>query len=163
MLTVETIRKVRIAIHRDGKSIRETAKDLRMSRNTVRKVIRSQETKFQYIRDKQPFLKLGPYIKSLTTRLEASQPLPKRNRPTAQMLYEELQNEGYTGGYDSVRRFVKRWRREQRHTPAQVFIPLTFDPGEAFQFDWSHEKVEMGGIPVRVKVAHLRLYIDFLL
>jgi len=157
MLTVETIRKVRIAVHRDRKSIRETAKNLRMSRNTVRKVIRSRETKFQYVRDKQPFRKLGPYIDALTARLEKSQPLPKRDRPTAQMLYEELQNEGYAGGYDSVRRFVKRWQREQRHIPAQVFIPLIFDPGEAFQFDWSHEKVEMDGVAVRVKVAHLRL------
>ena len=42
MLTVETIGKVRIAYHRDGKSIRKTAKDLRLSRNTVRKVIGSQ-------------------------------------------------------------------------------------------------------------------------
>jgi hypothetical protein len=32
-----------------------------------------------------------------------------------------------------------------------------FDPGEAFQFDWSHEWVEMGCMPVKVKVAHLRL------
>ena len=44
MLSVETIRKVRMPIHRDGKSIRRTAKDLRMSRNTVREVVRTEET-----------------------------------------------------------------------------------------------------------------------
>ena len=36
-------------------------------------------------------------------------------------------------------------------------MPLTFAPGKAFQFDWSHEDVEMAGMPVRVKVAHVRL------
>lgn len=46
MLTVETIRKVRLSFHRDGKSIRHTAKDLQLSRNTIRKVIRSDQTSF---------------------------------------------------------------------------------------------------------------------
>ena len=30
-------------------------------------------------------------------------------------------------------------------------------PGEAYQFDWSHEDVEITGKPMRVKVAHMRL------
>src|SRR3546814_2250999 len=32
-----------------------------------------------------------------------------------------------------------------------------FRPGEAYQFDWSHEDVEIAGKPMRVKVAHVRL------
>ena len=40
---------------------------------------------------------------------------------------------------------------------AATFIPLTFRPGEAYQFDWSHEDVKIAGLPVRVKVAHMRL------
>jgi transposase len=73
------------------------------------------------------------------------------------VLFEELQSEGYEGGYDSVRRFVKRWKEERRSLGVQVFIPLAFDPGEAFQFDWSYEWVEMGGVPVKARVAHIRL------
>ncbi len=38
-----------------------------------------------------------------------------------------------------------------------VFITLLFRPGEAYQFDWSHEDVEISGKPMRVKVAHVRL------
>ena len=38
-----------------------------------------------------------------------------------------------------------------------AFVPLMFAPGEAFQFDFSHEDVEIGGQPMRVKVAHVRL------
>jgi transposase len=157
MLTVETIGKVRIAYHRDGKSIRKTAKDLRLSRNTVRKVVRSDQTAFEYKRNKQPYPKLGAYLEDLEQRLEEDQQLPKKRRRTAQALFEELQNQGYSGGYDSVRRYVKRWRRQQQHMAAQVFIPLVFDPAEAFQFDWSHELVQMNGMPVKAKAAHLRL------
>ena len=40
---------------------------------------------------------------------------------------------------------------------ADAFVPLTFAPGEAYQFDWSHEIVVMDGVTTIVKVAHLRL------
>ena len=40
---------------------------------------------------------------------------------------------------------------------ADAFVPLTFAPGEAYQFDWSHEIVVMDGLTTIVKVAHLRL------
>ncbi|NQT68196.1 MAG: IS21 family transposase [Desulfobacteraceae bacterium] len=157
MLTVETIRKIRLAVHRDGKSIRKTAKDLNLSRNTVRKVIRSDQTAFEYKRRLQPHPRLGDYINLLEERLSKDQKLPKKQRRTAQMLYEGLQLAGYEGGYDAVRRHVKRWRQDNGHTRGQVFIPLVFEPGEAFQFDWSHESVQMDGLPVKVKVAHIRL------
>lgn len=38
-----------------------------------------------------------------------------------------------------------------------VFGPLWFAPGEAYQFDFSHEVVVLGGVTTTVKVAHLRL------
>jgi transposase len=157
MLIVETIRKIRLSVHRNGKSLRETARDLNLSRNTVRKVIRSQETRFRYSRNTQPMPKLGAYVGSLAEKLESDEKLPKRQRRTAQRLFQELQQQGYDGGYDSVRRYVKRWRISQSEAVGHVFIPLTFDPGEAFQFDWSHEWVQMLGLPVKAKVAHIRL------
>ena len=46
---------------------------------------------------------------------------------------------------------------ERRHSPGSVFIPQSFAPGEAYQFDWSYETVDLGGRPTPVKVAHLRL------
>ena len=70
MLTVETIRKIRLAIHRDGKTIRETVRDLGVSRNTVRKVIRSQQTAFTYRRSTQPRPVLGSFVERLEQALE---------------------------------------------------------------------------------------------
>jgi len=51
MLTVETIGRIRREHFIKGKTIREIARDLKVSRNTVRKVLRSGETFFEYERD----------------------------------------------------------------------------------------------------------------
>ena len=51
---------------------------------------------------------------------------------------------------------MRAWRRAKRQQGA-VFIPLWFAPGEAYQFDWSHEVVVLGGVTTIIKVAHVRL------
>lgn len=154
---METIRKIRCAFQRDGKSIHQIAREFRLARNTVKKVLRGEATEFLYARTTQPRPKLGPYTETLAARLTADAALPTRERRTAQVLFEELQREGFAGGYDSVRRYVQQWRRRTAAQPTTVYIPQAFDPGEAYQFDWSHEQVELGGVLVKVKVAHFRL------
>ena len=72
-------------------------------------------------------------------------------------LFEGLRALGYEGGYDAVRRYARSWGREHAGQTAAAFVPLSFAPGEAYQFDWSHEIVLMNGATVTVKVAHLRL------
>ncbi len=157
MLTVETIRKIRLAHYRDKRPIRQIARDFNLSRNTVKKVIRSEVTEFTYDRRAQPLPKLGPYEVTLLELLESDAALPGREQRTAVLLFEELQRRGFEGGYDSVRRYVQKWRGRNEGKKIAAFIPQSFDPGEAFQFDWSYEKVELGGIPVEVRVAHFRL------
>ena len=62
------------------------------------------------------------------------------------------------GVMDAVRRYAGVWRRERRALPAsQAFVPLSFAPGEAYQFDWSHEYAVLSGTTTRVKAAHMRL------
>ncbi len=154
---METIRKIRCAYHRDGKSIRQIARDFNLSRNTVKKVLRGEATEFTYARTQQALPKLGPYEESLLARLAADGARPLRERRTAMVLFEESQREGFEGGYDSVRRYVQKWRRRTAGDQATVYIPQCFDPGEAYQFDWSHELVELNGVVVEVTVAHFRL------
>lgn len=154
---METIRKVRLAARDGSKSIRQISRELHLSRNTVRKVLRSDKTQFEYRRKVVHRPKLGPFVGKLTQWMETEQALPAKQRRTAQRLYEGLQGEGYRGGYDAVRRYVKDWRRSQRTTPSDAYIPLSFEPGEAYQFDWSHETVILGGVTTAVKVAHIRL------
>jgi transposase len=157
MLIVETIRKIRLAYHRDKKKIRQIAREFNLSKNTVKKVIRGDATEFVYDRKKQTLPKLGTYEETLIEKLEADSTKTRREQRTAVVLFEELQRQGFEGGYDSVRRYVQKWRSNGAGKKTEVYVPQTFDPGEAFQFDWSYEMVELGGVVVTVKVAHFRL------
>jgi AraC-like DNA-binding protein len=65
MLVVETIGRIRREHFVQGKSIKEIARNLRLSRNTVRKVLRSDETSFSYERRVQPRPKLGRWKEQL--------------------------------------------------------------------------------------------------
>jgi transposase len=82
---------------------------------------------------------------------------PARERLTLIRMFEELRGLGYEGSYDAVRRYAKKWRVERGAATAEAYVPLSFAPGEAYQFDWSHEVVLINGTTVTVKVAHVRL------
>jgi transposase len=157
MLIVETIGRIRREHLVQGKSIKEIARDLRISRNTVRKILRSGETSISYEREVQPRPRLGRWKTDLDLMLTANVGQAARDRLTLIRLFEELRALGYEGGYDAVRRYARLWSRDHASQTAAAFVPLLFAPGEAYQFDWSHEIVVMNGATVTVKVAHVRL------
>jgi transposase len=158
MKDVDTIAQIRFEHFQNGKGIKQIARELGVARDTVRKVLRSGSTAFTYRRRVQPQPKLGEWVEALQAILEAEAKLPRRERRSAQRIFEELQARGYTGAHDSIHRFVKSWRdANTRAVAAKAFIPLSFEPGEAYQFDWSHETIELVGLPLVVKVAHMRL------
>ena len=78
-----------------------------------------------------------------------------RERLTLIRIFEALRGQGYEGGYDAVRRYARSWQRDRAATSVDAYVPLSFAPGEAYQFDWSHEIVLING--TTVKVAHVRL------
>ena len=155
MLVVETIARIRREYFVKGKPIKEIVRDVKVSRNTVRKVIRSQATAFTYDRRVQPMPKLGPWTAALERMLEANETKSKRERLTLLRISEALEGLGYGGGYDAVRRYAKAWRWRRSASTAQTYVPLVFSPGEAYQFDWSHEYVVLAGVTTKVKVAHV--------
>jgi transposase len=157
MLVVETVSRIRRDHFVKGKSIKEIARDLKLSRNTVRKVLRSNATSFEYERERQPRPKLDRWRGDLDRMLAANEGKASRERLTLIRIFEELRGAGYDGSYDAVRRYARVWRAERGTAVAQAYVPLSFAPGEAYQFDWSHEIVLIGGVTVTVKVAHLRL------
>ena len=157
MKCVDTIARIRREYFVRGKSIKEIVRDLHVSRNTVRKVVRSGVTVLEYARSVQPMPKLGPWKADLDRLLGENAGKSVRERLTLIRIFEELRGLGYDGGYDAVRRYARTWQREQASLSAAAFVPLSFDPGEAYQFDWSHEVVLINGTTVTVKVAHVRL------
>src|SRR5438874_8462113 len=157
MLVVETIGKIRRAFFVQKKPIKTICRELRVSRKVVRKVIRSQATEFRYERGRQPLPRIDPWRDQLDALLLANEEKPARERLTLIRIFEELRALGYEGSYDAVRRYAKVWRAKRGAAMAEAYVPLSFAPGEAYQFDWSHEVVLINGVTVTVKVAHVRL------
>jgi transposase len=157
MLVVETIAKVRRAYFVEGKSIKAICRDLRLWRKVVQKVVRTGAVEFRYERSEQPMPRLGPWKDALDRLLADNAAKPSRERLTLVRIFEQLRGLGYGGGYDAVRRYARSWGREHTTALSGAFVPLSFAPGEAYQFDWSHEVVVISGATVTVKVAQVRL------
>jgi transposase len=157
MVIVETIGWVRREHFVKGKTIREISRDLKISRNTVRKILRSKETSFSYDREQQPRPKLKDWSPDLDRILKENADKSARERLTLIRIFEELRGLGYQGGYDTVRRYARKWQRAHSALTADAYVPLSFAPGEAYQFDWSHEVVVLNGATTIIKVAHIRL------
>ena len=117
MIGVDMIGEIRRAYFEQHRPIKEIVRTLSVSRATVRKVIRGQETEFKYERGVQPAPKLGEWVEVLTEILEKEAKLPRRERRSTQRLFEELRGRGYDGAHDSVHRFVKAWRDERARVP----------------------------------------------
>ena len=119
---MDKIGEIRRAYFEQRRPIKAIVRTLRVSRATVRKVIRGQETAFKYERGVQPAPKLGEWVAVLTEILEGEAKLARRERRSTQRLFEELRGRGYDGAHDSVHRFVKAWREERARVPAQAFV-----------------------------------------
>jgi transposase len=159
MITMDTIGRVRRAYWVQGKTIKAICRELKLARETVRRIVRSGKTAPipAYERKEQPFPKLGLFLEQLDALLTENAGKPKRDRLTMKRIYERLHEEGYAGCYDAVRRYARSWRQRHAASTAVAYVPLSFAPGEAYQFDWSHEIVILDGAPLHVKVAHMRL------
>lgn len=153
---METIGKIRRRHKVKGESISAIARDLNLSRNTVKKYLNAEADPV-YQRERQPAPKLGAHQSTLEAWLTQDSQRPKGQHRTARRLFEDLQREGYVGAYDSVQRFVKAWKTQRPGASQDAFVPLVYAAGDACQFDWSHEHVILGGVAQVVKLAHFRL------
>jgi transposase len=145
---------------RQGMPIREIKRRTGLSRNTIRKYLRTDavEPKFQV--PGRPS-KLDPFAEKLTGWLRAESGKSRKQKRTAKQLYADLVVLGYDGSYARVAAFARDWKRqrqyEQQTSGRGTFVPLAFQPGEAFQFDWSEDYAVLGGKSVKLQVAHTKL------
>jgi transposase len=138
MLTVDDYGQIRRAF-RDGMSIRDIARTFHHSRAKVRQILREAQPK-PYTRSRPPGAPvLGPFRAVIDAILAADEDAPPKQRHTAMQIFRRLGAEhGYAGGYDQVRRYVARQRRDHRET----FIPLAHDPGQRLECDFGHIHVD---------------------
>jgi len=148
--------RIRRLFYRDGVSLSEISRKTGYSRNTVKRWLRTPEgTEPKYERE-NPNVKIAPYAARLIKALETDARRPKRDRRTALKLFGELQAAGFTGTYCRVTEFIRRWRSDGGAAVSKAFVPLHFELGEAFQFDWSEEHLVIGGVWRKILASHLK-------
>jgi len=201
---METKRKI-LNRYRKGEKIRAISRELNISRNTVKEIIRShpstnnitknktisssssittakipspavvkdQESlslsttitnianitnkspSSSYSRSIQKYPALGDHITALEKLLrENKNAQPKK---TTIQLFQQLQLQGYKGSYSPVSRYAKKWKIISSNVNPAACVPLSFAPGEAYQFDWSSDEIIINDKVVAVKVAHFIL------
>ena len=129
------------------------------SRNN-RKYLRSDGVEPKFKVPDRPS-KLDPFADRLSAWLKTEANKPRKQKRTVLQLHADLVSLGYGGSYNRVAAFAREWKadrqREMNTTGRGTFVPLTFEPGEAFQFDWSEDWAIIGNERTKLQVAHTKL------
>src|SRR5690606_27125509 len=131
MVKVDQYLQIRL-LHRDGLSIRQIAKRLHHSRDTVKKALIEPKPR-PYTRTKPADCpKLGRFIPLIEQILAEDELAPRKQRHTAVRIFQRLREEHqYAGGYDQVRRYVAAHRQRHRET----HLLLDHPPGSRLECD----------------------------
>ena len=153
MYSVSMYAKVRLAVLVDGMSQREASRVFGVDPRTIQKMVDHPEPP-GYRREKpvsRP--KLGPFIGVIDQILEEDVTKLKKQRHTAQRIFERLRDEhGFTGKYGSVKEYV----RDKRLHLKEKFIPLSHAPGHA-QADFGETKGIIGGVEMKIHFLAISL------
>lgn len=112
-----------------GKGVREIAREVGVSRNTVRRYLRSTDVARYRERPPQPG-KLSAFEDFIRHRLASALP----DRLAATVLLRELRARGYAGGYTLVKDFVAAQQPPPVADPVARFETA---PGQQMQVDWA--------------------------
>ena len=154
MTGVDKIQEIRMLKYQNGLSIREIAKRAEVSTKTVQKILKSNQTKFTYHRKNSSKPATDKVRQTIESWLREDLGVKKKYRRKATRIYELLKKEhGYTGSYESIARCVKELKPIIKPEQTEVYIPLIFDPGEAFQFDWGEVWAYIGKTLSRLQLA----------
>lgn len=154
---LNVIRKLRL---REKLPIREIARRTGLSRNTIKKYLNSGAIEPSFATPDRPS-KLDPFAEKLAGWLKTEAGKSRKQRRTLKQMHADLVALGFTGSYNRVAAFARDWRtdrqREQQTTGRGTFVPLSFRPGEAFQFDWSEDYGHLTDERTKLQMAHIKL------
>lgn len=141
MLKVEDVQLLRHMVHNKKMSIHEAARVSGHSRVTIRKYLKDPEPKRRETKSRaRPVLEVvAPRIDQIIEEWEKRE--AKKQRITGSRIHRQLIEEGFQVGVTTVRDYL----RERKRQKAEVFIPLTWLPGDAAQVDFFEITVEEGG------------------
>jgi transposase len=151
MVDIEFIRKKHLL---EGWSVRKIARQVGVSRQSVRKALLSAEPPRYRLRGRRACPVMDPFRGVIQAWLDADAQAPPKQRHTARRVYDRLVAEhGFAGAEVTVRRFV----RALRGAAPEVFIPLAAGWGQQAQVDWGQATVTIAGRSVVAHVFCLRL------
>ncbi len=153
MLKVDQVHVIRHKVLVDGRSQRQVAKEFGISRVTVRKYVEGAEPMRRETgpRGRPVWEKVGPRIEAL---LAASKDWTGgKQQLTATRLHELLVGEGQQVGASLVKAAVAEWKRQRR----EVFVPLTYRPGDLAEVDFFEVLVEVDGTRRKAWLFLMRL------
>ncbi len=156
MIKVDQYQLIRRLYAVEGLSQRETARRLGISRNTVKKYCKGEYTPFAKTSRNRQRQVITPEVEEFIKKClkEDEEEQVAKQKHTAKRIYDRLVEElGFTGGESTIRHYVK----ELKDKPAEAFVPLIFDPGEAIQVDWGEAIVYIKGKKTKVHVFCGRL------
>lgn len=154
MVKVDEKERIRRAYFLQRKSIRQIAREYHHARRTVRKAIYDPAPPHytRVVSVAKPVL--GPFTAIIERWLDEDLSSPKKQRHTARRIYQRLvEEQGFTGGESTVRRYVREHRPRER----EVYLPLEYDPGSDAQCDFGSAYVVMGDKLEEVQLFCLRL------
>lgn len=155
-IEVDIYEKIRYYHEQEGKSQRAIAKTLGISRNTVKKYYDGSHVPWerQGTSGRRPYIitdEVIEFIKACLTEDEAEN--IKKQYHTAKRIYDRLVDEkAFAGGESTIRQIVATLKDKQ----AKVFIPLSYEPGEAVQIDWGEATVYLAGKKTKINLFCMR-------
>ena len=116
---------------RDHFSIREISRRTGLSRNTVRKYLRSDSVEPKFNVPDRPS-KLDPYADKLSHMLRQEAGKSRKQKRTIKQLHADLAALGYDGSYNRVAAFARDWRGRpaagaEDHGPRRLRAPGVLD------------------------------------
>jgi transposase len=138
---MENWAEIRRRVLVDGQSKRSVCREFEIHWDTLTKILDHPEPLGYHRTAPRPRPKLDPFLPVIHQILDDDKKAPRKQRHTAQRIFERLRDEyGYSGGLTVVKDAVRAWRRGR----AEVFVPLAHRPGEA-QVDFGQAEATLDG------------------
>jgi transposase len=150
---MEFWKEVRRQVLTNELSQRAACKKYGLGWHTLKKILAHAEPPGYRVSQPRPKRKLEPFLPIMQQILADDRQAPKKQRHTAQRIFERLRAEhGYQGGQTVVKDAVRAWRQSHQ----EVFLPLSHPPGEA-QVDFGEATVKLNGAETKVALFVMTL------
>src|SRR6516165_10717592 len=150
---MENWAEIRRRVLVDGLSRRAACRQYDIHWDTLAKILTHREPPPFRRTAPRPRPKLGPILPIIHQILEDDRRAPKKQRHTANRIFQRLRTEyGYEGGKTVVKAAVAAWKARS----AEAFVPLAHPPGEA-QVDFGEAEIALDGRPTKVALFVMTL------